>query len=103
MPRVASAIVIRPVVGVEVLLADPARVGAVDGQDAARVVRPEPPVLTSDVFAEPVGEDGPDPGLLEARGSPASAWSGVFMMCDQSTSVVMPALMHSSEPHRLPA
>ena len=33
----------------------------------------------------------------------ASAWSGVFMMCDQSTSVVMPALMHSSAPQRLAA
>ncbi len=33
----------------------------------------------------------------------ASAWSGVFMMCDQSTSVVMPALMHSSAPHRFAA
>jgi hypothetical protein len=33
----------------------------------------------------------------------ASAWSGVFMMCDQSTSVVMPALMLSSEPQRFAA
>ena len=33
----------------------------------------------------------------------ASAWSGVFMMCDQSTSVVMPALMHSRAPHRFAA
>ena len=33
----------------------------------------------------------------------ASACSGVFMMCDQSTSVVMPALTHSSAPHWLAA
>jgi hypothetical protein len=33
----------------------------------------------------------------------ASACAGVFMMCDQSTSVVMPALMHSSAPQRLAA
>jgi hypothetical protein len=33
----------------------------------------------------------------------ASAWSGVFMMCDQSTSVVMPAFAHSIAPHRFAA
>jgi hypothetical protein len=33
----------------------------------------------------------------------ASGCSGVLLMCDQSTSVVMPALRHSSAPARLPA
>jgi hypothetical protein len=33
----------------------------------------------------------------------ASGWSGVLLMCDQSTSVVMPALMHSSAPARFEA
>jgi hypothetical protein len=32
---------------------------------------------------------------------PASGWSGVLLMCDQSTSVVMPALRHSRAPARL--
>jgi hypothetical protein len=33
--------------------------------------------------------------------TPASGWSGVLLMCDQSTSVVMPAFRHSSDPARL--
>ena len=87
------------VVGAEVLLPEPPRVGTVRGQDAARVVGPEPPVHERRV-AEPVGEHRPDLRRPGGPWMPASAWSGVFMMCDQSTSVVMPALMHSSAPHR---
>ena len=52
-------------VRVEVLLADPPRVGPVRGQDAAGVVRAEPPVDERRV-AEAVGEDRPDLRVLQA-------------------------------------
>ena len=53
------------VVGVEVLLPDPPRVRPVRGQDAARVVRAEPPVDERRV-PEAVGEDRSDLRLLQA-------------------------------------
>ena len=61
-----------PVVRVEVLAAEASRIGAVGGQHAAGVVRPEPPVDERGV-REAVGEDGPDPRLLQ----PADGLVGV--------------------------
>ena len=64
VPRVARRHRDELVVGAEVLLPQPAGVGAVRGQDAARVVRPEPPVRERRV-AEAVGEHRPDAGVLQ--------------------------------------
>ena len=51
-----------------------------------------------DVFGKPKAKTDRSPASWRPL-TAASACSGVFMMCDQSTSVVMPALMHSSAPH----
>ena len=64
----------------------------------AAPVRPEPPRLDGRV-REAEGEHRADARSSAAPSTAASAWSGVFMMCDQSTSVVMPALRHSRAPH----
>ena len=51
-----------------------------------------------DVFGKPKANTERRPVSLRPW-TAASAWAGVFMMCDQSTSVVMPAFRHSSAPH----
>ena len=102
MPRVASAIVIRPVVGAEVLLADAACLVAVDASRRCRAS----PARTTSPGATCCGKPKANTDRMPVSWRPltaASAWSGVFMMCDQSTSVVMPALMHSIAPQRLAA
>ena len=63
-PRVARPIVMRPVVGAEVLRPQPPRLVAVRGQHRAGVVRPEPPVHQRRV-REAVREDRSDARLLQ--------------------------------------
>ena len=58
--------------------------------------------FSSDVLALPYAYCARIPVSCSA-GIAASGWSGVLLMCDQSTSVVMPALRHSSDPARLEA
>ena len=48
-----------------------------------------------------VGEHGAHSRIGEPRIA-ASAWAGEFMMCDQSSIVVMPELSAPSAPSRLP-
>ena len=82
------------VVGGEIGIPDPPDVVARDGLGA------EEPVLLQRRVGTAVRVLGPDPGLLQALIA-ASGCSGVLLMCDQSTSVVMPAFRHSSDPARL--
>ena len=77
------------------VVADPADVVAGDRLGA------EEPVLLQRRVGAAVGVLRADPGLLAAPWIAASGCSGVLLMCDQSTSVVMPALRHSSDPARL--
>ena len=90
------------VVGAEVLLADPARVRS--RRTSGRC--PRSPARTTSPGATCCRSRRRTPTGCRVSWRPwiaASAWSGVFMMCDQSTSVVIPALMHSSAPQRFAA
>ena len=89
-PRVASAIVRRP---------------SSDEKYCSRTRLTSSGVLSellyyqsaSEVLGKPYANTDRIPDSLNPRIA-SSEWSGVFWMCDQSSSVVTPALMHSSAP-----